>query len=132
MHTKALYGEIVLWQGNKLITNDNTYQYIATFYNINFTLEHIFPLKEGFKRRYELVLEYTDNKPRGNVYIRFTEWNNINANAEERLFVNMGGAVKDGTKGVQVLSAPDFSKYVNHTDIYCTPDFATGRTGQNI
>ena len=119
-------GEFVLWEGNKLITNNNTYQYIATYYSIIANLEKKFPIKIGLKRRYKLVLEYTDNKTSGDVYIRFTAPNAIDLNVQERLFENVYGVIADGTRYLGILEAPDFSIYTNHVDIYCTPDFATG------
>lgn len=124
--SKNPIGEFVLWEGNKLITSNNTYQYIGTYYNINGNLKSKFPIKEGFKRKYKLALEYTDNKTEGNVYIRFASWGDANKNAQERLFQITWGTVADGTKNFGLLDAPDFSIYVNHIDIFCTPDFATG------
>lgn len=122
--SKNPIGEFVLWEGNRLITCDNTYQYIGTFYNINVNLEIKFPIKEEFKRKYKLALEYTDNKTNGNVYIRFSKTDGTNI--QERLFLNTWGTVGDGTKHFGCLEAPDFSVYENHIDMFCTPDFATG------
>lgn len=126
--SKNPIGELVLWEGNKLITNNGTYQFIGTYYNIYEMLLKRFPLKEGFKRKYMIALDYTDSKPTGNVYIRFSFWTDINDRAQERLFHITCGDCTDGVRRVDILPAPDFSVYTPHMNMYCTPDFATGRT----
>lgn len=128
--SKNPIGEFVLWEGNMLITNDNTFQWIGAYYNINAQLIEKYPVKTGFNRKYKLVLDYTDNKTEGAVYIRFTDF--VGNNIEDKLFPFTWGDIYSDIRHFAILDAPDFTKYNTHINLYCTPDWASGRTSQNL
>lgn len=123
--SKNPVGEFTIWQGNKLITNDNTFQYLGTYYNLYPCLQTKFPEKIGFTRKYKLALDWTDSKTSGNIYIRFTDINGNNI--QEKMFPYTYGSINDGIRKTYIQDAPDLSVYGNgHVNLSCTPDWASG------
>lgn len=119
-------GEFVLWEGNKLISNNNSFQFIGTRYQALGDLRQIFPEKAGYTRSYKLKLEYTDNKSSGGVYITLRD--NNDSNSTDFIFGKTWGGTDDGVRRSDVLNFPNsnWSKFPSWIKIYGTPDFATG------
>lgn len=120
---KIPVGEFTLWEGNKYISNNGTFQWIGIRYSASQDLLNQFPTKVGYTRKHALVLDYSDNKTQGAVYIRLNSPNQ----AQEFLFPLTWGDPSDGVRRSARLNMNDGSPFTGgHVDIYCTPDFATG------
>ena len=120
-------GEFIIWEGNKEITSNGTWQQIATYYSLKETVIAKFPLKDKFTRKYKLCLEVTDNIGGvGNYeYIKFSQ----ESYSKEYMYPNIWGSSEDGYRAFKMQDF-DFDGLPNGTiTIYATPAFlASGST----
>lgn len=119
-------GEFILWQGNRLITADGSFQFLGIYYNWKTYLLNRYPLKDGYERSYKILLEYTDNKTSGSIYIRFR--NNSASFSREILFPFTWGGIDDGIRRAEIMNFSDdiVNNLNGHMNIHTTPDYETG------
>lgn len=117
-------GEYTLWQGDRTITGNNTFQELGWAYNAKWYAIQKYPPKTGYKRTAKLVLEYTDNLTGDySVYVRLDQQNGY---SKEYLYpITWGGTGNDIRRWASLDM--DYDGITNdHITIYVTPSFAAG------
>lgn len=120
-------GELVIWEGNRLIQYNGSYQSLGVFYMVNEHLNIKFPNVNGFTKKYRMELTYTDNKPgTGKVYVHVE--NNPSTWSYDFLFEPTWGGIEDGIRRIGIVDIPQnvFNNLPSWWKIFGTPDFANG------
>lgn len=120
-------GEFIIWEGNRLVENNGQFHHLGTFYFTNEHLNKKFPEVRGFRKKYQMELTYTDNKPgTGYVYIHLS--NNNDTWSYDLLFDPTWGGIDDNVRRTHIINIPKiiFDNLTSWWKIYGTPDWATG------
>ena len=118
-------GEFILWEGNILKTGNNLWTNLATWYWLKSKIEYKYPLKNGYKRSAKLYVVKTDNKSKGNIYVRLQDLDN-GSYYKEYLFPVTWGGTDDGTRSLDIVDFDYDGLTDGHKKIDFTPDFAHG------
>ena len=120
-------GEFVLWEGDKEVTMNGSWQYLGEYYWLKQKIESKFPVDDGFKRKMKLCIESTDNLQSGmSEYIKLAQGSSY---SKEYLFPNVSGGVSEGIRTFQWLDFDYDNLPSGHITFSATPSFsATGRT----
>lgn len=118
-------GEFILWEGNVLKTGDSTWTNLTTWYLLKSKIEFKYPLKSGYKRTAKIYVVKSDNKSKGNIYLRLQDLDGTSYN-KEYLFPVTWGSIDDGYKCLDILDFDYDGLTYGHKKIDFTPDFANG------
>lgn len=121
-------GEFTIWQGNFLKTGNDTWSNLGVFYGMKEAILYRYPLKTGYTRKVKIVLDETDNKSSGGIYVRLTNTPFSGSFTREYIFGVTWGSTTDGVRNHKYLDF-NFDELPNgHMQIDITPDFATDGT----
>ena len=123
-------GEFVLWEGNYCNTENGNFYPLGVYYSTYSCIVEHFPLKEGFTRKYKLMMEYTntDANTENAMYVQFADAA-THESYKEYTFPNIWGGAEDGTRTCSE-SKEDFDIATLHDNgsirIKITPAFGSG------
>jgi len=135
--SKNPVGEYILWEGNYYGTENGSYHNLGIRYSIIEEIDDKFPLKEGFTRKYDLCMEYTNTHiPDSYLYLRFSDYDFENPetpgavlSGEDFAFADRWGSIADGIRAISINKDIDISRLtpVNyHAWIQVSPLFGSG------
>lgn len=120
--SKNPVGELTIWEGNFSSGSDAGWQYIGTNYNLALAVLDRFPLREGYTRKYKLVIDYTTTNAEG-FYVKFTR--SDESAYKEYIGHNVWGSTDDGVRAYDILDFDLNFLLGYHNHIHVTTGFAT-------
>lgn len=125
----VVVGEFVLWEGNVHFQENGSYKHLGIYYNAKVCLLETFPLRSGFTRTYNLVMDYsnTHGSSTSRVHVQFTDNKGTYLGGTDKVFGEIWGGTEDGTRTRGVMSF-DVDTFLgnNHVNISISPTFNTG------